>query len=51
MSPSISSSNNLACNFEMITVDEAITGKVNVEPTANDDYEDSPTQFKSPKWR
>ncbi|KAK7352220.1 hypothetical protein VNO80_17639 [Phaseolus coccineus] len=51
MSPSRLSSNNLACNFEKITVDEATTDKVNVEPTANDDDDDAgdfSTQFKVP---
>lgn len=46
ISPSESSSNNLAADFEKITVDDA---KVNAKPTANDDAAgESSTQSQVP---
>ena len=46
ISPSGSSSNNLAADFEKITVDDA---KVNAKPTANDDAAgESSTQSQVP---
>jgi len=49
ISPSGSSSNNLAADFEKITVDEAISHKVNTEPTTNEDAAgESSTQSQVP---
>lgn len=50
-SPGGSSNSNPAADFEKITLDEATTGRVNSDPTTNDDGNatgESSTQFQLP---